>query len=302
LEKIKTVPQLLRNVVQNIHPESDTFLLYRDANGYQPITYKESFERIYSIASWFIAQGIEKGDRVALICDNSPEWVLFDQAIQNIGAVNLSIYPTLPEADVAYILNDSGAKMILCGNPFLFKKILTIYDECPQLNEVITVFDDNQKLQKVKEIQDKVYSFNEIIQTGKGLVAQHKAEIDSRYQSISTDDICTLIYTSGTTGTPKGVMLTHNNLVMNASSALEQIDITSNETFLSFLPLSHVFERTATYMICLMTGSKMAFAESLEALGKNMIEVKPSIMNVVPRLLEKIHDKAIKNPSSLNGL
>ncbi len=298
-----TIPQLLRHVATYIHSGDKTFMLRRGKTDYEPITYKETFEKIHAVSAWLYSLGIKKGDKIALLVENSPEWVIFDQGLQTLGIVNVSIYPTVPEHDVEYILNDSEAKIILVGNHFLFKKILKIHQNCPQLAKIVTVFDDYQKLYEGDDIREKVITLQEVYNTGKGKYADLKNAIEIEYNSIAPDDLASLIYTSGTTGTPKGVMLTHRNFVSNVTACLEQIPvITSDEIFLSFLPLSHVFERTATYMVCIKKGCTMAFAQSLEALGKNMMEVQPTIMSCVPRLLEKIHEKALKNGTSAGGL
>src|SRR5690606_40678539 len=122
----KTIPQLIRYVVQHIHPPTHPFLLYRGAKQYEPISYAEALEKSDAISSWLLDIGIRKGDRLGLLIDNSPEYVYFDQGLQQIGAVNVSVYPTLPERDTAYILNDSGVRTLLVGNPFLLRKVLKI--------------------------------------------------------------------------------------------------------------------------------------------------------------------------------
>ena len=146
-------------------------------------------------------------------------------------------------------------------------------------------------------------SLKNLIEEGEKTLDHYQKKIDSARESILPSDLTSLIYTSGTTGTPKGVMLTHSNFVQNVKVCLEQIPvINKDDLFLSFLPLSHVFERTATYHVCCAVGSKIAFAQSLELLAKNMAEVKPTIMSCVPRLLERIHDKAMKNGTSAGGI
>jgi long-chain acyl-CoA synthetase len=148
-----------------------------------------------------------------------------------------------------------------------------------------------------------VINFNEVIKQGLPLVSRYSTAINIAREAILPSDLSCLIYTSGTTGTPKGVMLMHSNFVQTVYAGLAQISIVDkNDTFLSFLPLSHVFERAATYYICMAGGCRIAFAQSLELLAKNMVEVKPTIMNCVPRLLERIHDKAMKNGSTAGGM
>ncbi len=298
-----TIPQLLRNVVKFVHPADRTFMSHKVKDKWEAITYKETLDKADAISSFFLSIGVKKGDRLALIIDNGPDYIYYDQALQQLGAINVSIYPTLSESDVAYILNDSGAKTILIGNHFLLKKVLKIAEECDALTYLIPAFDDYSKVVKNIENAKSILSINEVIERGNLVKEKYQTQIDEMREDVKPNDISSLIYTSGTTGTPKGVMLTHLNFVHNVKVSLQHIPyITPEETFLSFLPLSHVFERTATYHICITQGSQMAFAQSLELLGKNMMEVRPTVMSVVPRLLEKIHDRAMKNGTSAGGL
>ncbi|MDP3467244.1 MAG: long-chain fatty acid--CoA ligase [Daejeonella sp.] len=298
-----TIPELLRNVVGYVHDENTTFLMHKVDESWVEISYKQVLDSADAISAYFLEMGIIKGDRLALIIENSVDWVLYDQGVQQIGAVNVSIYPTLSESEIEYILNDSSAKTILAGNPFLFRKILKITNNCPELQRIIPVFDDYEKYLPERGLNAGVISFSSLIEEGKKALERQAKKIEEARGAISASDLTSLIYTSGTTGIPKGVMLTHSNFVQNVKVCLEQIPvINENDVFLSFLPLSHVFERTATYHVCCAVGSKIAFAQSLELLAKNMAEVKPTIMSCVPRLLERIHDKAMKNGTSAGGL
>lgn len=298
-----TIPQLLRNVVSYIHPADRVFMLEKTGEQYEGISYKDTLAKADALSAYFLSIGIQKGDRLGLMIENCPEYVYYDQALQQLGAINVSIYPTLSEHDVEYILNDSGCKTILVGNPFLLKKILKVAPNCPALSHIIPTFSDHQKLSVDFGGTAKICTLDDAIQEGNKKLEQYRKEIEDSRNGVKPDDLAALIYTSGTTGTPKGVMLSHHNFVHNVRVCLQHIPhITSEETFLSFLPLSHVFERTATYHICCAQGSKIAFAQSLELLAKNMMEVRPTVMNVVPRLLEKIHDKAMKNGTSAGGL
>jgi long-chain acyl-CoA synthetase len=298
-----TVPSLIRYLVKHIHPATQTFLSHKVGEDWVDITYAEALERIDAISGWLIDIGIKKGDRLALIIENGPDYIYYDQALQQIGGVNTSIYPTLTETEIEYILNDSGARTIICGNPFLFRKVLKVANNCPALERIIPAFDDFEKHLEKQKLNAGVIAFQEVIATGLTLVAQHQQAINSLREAILPSDLSCLIYTSGTTGIPKGVMLTHHNLVENVRVSLVQIPIIEKtDVFLSFLPLSHVFERTATYHVCLYSGAKIAFAQSLELLAKNMGEVKPNVMNCVPRLLERIHDRAMKNGTSAGGM
>ena len=303
ITKSTTVPNLLRNVVGYVHDENTTFLLHKVKENWVEISYKHVLDNADAISSYFLEMGISKGDRLALIIENSVDWIFYDQGLQQIGGVNVSIYPTLSETEIEYILNDSGAKTLLAGSPFLFRKVLKIANNCPNLQRIIPVFDDYQKYLPDSELNVGVISLKSLIEEGEKTLNHYQKKIEIAREAILPSDLTSLIYTSGTTGTPKGVMLTHSNFVQNVKVCLEQIPvINKDDLFLSFLPLSHVFERTATYHVCCAVGSKIAFAQSLELLAKNMAEVKPTVMSCVPRLLERIHDKAMKNGTSAGGL
>lgn len=302
ISELTTVPQLLRNVVQTIHSQDDTFLIRKIKENWEEISFKETLENADAISAYLLEIGITKGDRIAFIIENCPEYVYYDQGLQQIGAINTSIYPTLSEAEIEYILLDAGAKTILVGTPFLLKKVLKIANHCPEIIRIIPAFGDFEKITANTTINAGIIGLSDLIKEGNNVLPKYVDEINIRRSEVHSSDISGLIYTSGTTGTPKGVMLTHANFVENVKVCLQQIPVIgNNETFLSFLPLSHVFERTATYHVCCAMGCKIAFAQSLELLAKNMGEVKPTVMSCVPRLLEKIHDKAIKGGTAAGG-
>jgi long-chain acyl-CoA synthetase len=299
--EFSTVPSLLRNVVENIHKPEETFLIHKKNTEWEEISFGKTLEHADAVATFFLNKGIVKGDRMGLMIENSPEYVYYDQGIQQIGAINVSIYPTLSEHEVEYIINDSGIRAILIGNPFLYKKIIKIAGNCRQLQYIIPVFSEYQKIALPEDMRTEVIPFSELLDTP--VSDEKRTEITRLRTALRPSDISSLIYTSGTTGTPKGVMLSHYNFVENVRACLEQITvINETDTFLSFLPLSHVFERTATYHVCCAQGCKIAYAQSLELLAKNMGEIKPTVMSCVPRLLERIHDKAIKSGTAEGGL
>lgn len=302
INEFSTIPTLLRNVVKNIHKPDDTFLIHKQGAEWVEISYESTLKRADAVSAYFLEKGIKKGDRLGLMIENCPEYVYYDQGIQQIGAINVSIYPTLSEQEVAYIINDSGIKAILVGNNFLFRKVLKVAANCKELKYIIPTFKDFEKIVIPTGVQVQTIAFSDILALKHQITAAERAEIDECRKLVLPGDVSSLIYTSGTTGTPKGVMLTHHNFVKNVEVCLQQIPvIDQTETFLSFLPLSHVFERTATYHVCCAQGCKIAFAQSLELLAKNMGEVKPTVMSCVPRLLERIHDKAIKSGTAAGG-
>ena len=301
--EFSTVPSLLRNVVENIHPPQETFLINKKNTEWENISFKQTLDNADAVAAFFLEKAIVKGDRMGLMIENGPDYVYYDQGIQQIGAINVSIYPTLSEQEVEYIINDSGIKAILVGNPFLYKKVLKIAANCRALQYIIPAFAEFAKTPVPEGLEKLIISFEEVLTEGAKKSAQYQPLITERRNSVRPSDTSSLVYTSGTTGTPKGVMLSHNNFVENVRVCLEQIPvIEKTDLFLSFLPLSHVFERTATYHVCCAQGSRMAFAQSLELLAKNMGEIRPTVMSCVPRLLERIHDKAIKSGTADGGL
>ncbi|MFP5079872.1 AMP-dependent synthetase/ligase [Pedobacter sp. JCM 36344] len=300
--EFSTIPSLLRNVVENIHKPEDTFLIHKKGDNWEEISYISTLDAADAVSAFCLDHGITKGDRMGLMIENSPEYVYYDQGVQQIGAINVSIYPTLSEHEVEYIINDSGIKALLIGNTFLFKKVLKIANNCKNLLYIIPSFEEYTKVVLSPDLRAKVLYFEDILAKKGKLETGVVQQITNIRESLRPADTSALIYTSGTTGTPKGVMLSHNNFVRNVEVCLQQIPvIDKTETFLSFLPLSHVFERTATYHVCCAQGCKIAFAQSLELLAKNMGEVRPTVMSCVPRLLEKIHDKAIKSGTSAGG-
>jgi long-chain acyl-CoA synthetase len=301
--EFSTVPSLLRNVVENIHTPDHTFLKQKHGNDWIDTSFQTTLENADAVSAFFLRKGIKKGDRMGLIIENSPEYVYYDQGIQQIGAINVSIYPTLSEQEVEYIINDSGIKSILVGSPFLFKKILKIARNCRELRYVIPAFADLDKITVPADFQKEIIHFNTVLATAENITEAELKHIAETRQALRPTDLSSLIYTSGTTGTPKGVMLSHSNFVENVKVCLQQIPvIDKDDLFLSFLPLSHVFERTATYHVCCAQGCTIAYAQSLELLAKNMAEVKPTVMSCVPRLLERIHDKAIKSGTAAGGM
>src|SRR5277367_2493368 len=140
-----TIPSLIRNIVKNIHSDTQTFMTYKLSEVWEEISYRQALDKIDAISAWLLDIGIKKGDRLALIIENGPDYVYYDQALQQIGAINTSIYPTLSEAEIEYILNDSGARTILVGNPFLLRKVVKIANNCPDLLRIIPAFDDFEK-------------------------------------------------------------------------------------------------------------------------------------------------------------
>ncbi len=284
-----------RNAAYQIKTPSSLYLYEKKKDTFEALTYKQVIDQANAISSFLMDKGFEHQDKVALIIENCPEYIMFDQGLMQIGLVNVSIYPTLSESEIEYIINDSGSKAILVGTPFLLKKINKIKPNCPQLKHVITAFEPNTKA-------ENQLTWEACIDLGTQSYSNNKAQIETRLEQINRSDLACLLYTSGTTGKPKGAMLTHNNFITNVEMGVDLMPIVNKDfRFLSFLPLCHVYERTATYYLSTIMGTEIAFAQSLEALSGNIIEVKPNAILTVPRLLERIEERVRKNVTSKGG-
>ncbi|MFN6341820.1 MAG: AMP-dependent synthetase/ligase [Bacteroidota bacterium] len=295
-----TFPSLhyyLRNAANTIKTPTDIYLLEKKNNNpFSPITYAEVLDNANAVSAYLMHMGLAKQAKVALIIENCPEYIMFDQGLMQAGMVNVSIYPTLSEGEVQHIINDSGSEAILVGTPFLLKKVLKVKDACPTLRQVIIAYETETR-------PAGVITWNEMIEQGRGIYPGMKEAIEQRLQSVTRDDLSCLLYTSGTTGKPKGAMLTHNNFITNAEMAIDLCPIVNkNYRFLSFLPLCHVYERTATYYLSTYVGAQVAFAQSLEALSNNIIEARPHAITTVPRLLERIEERVRKNVTQKGGM
>ncbi|MGB0274545.1 MAG: AMP-dependent synthetase/ligase [Flavobacteriaceae bacterium] len=233
---------------------------------------------------------VAAGDKIAMISStNRTEWVLADFGMSQIGAINIPIYPTISSEDYAYILNHAEATYCFVSDKEVLEKVRAIESQCPNLKGVYS-FDKIKGCDHFESLLSK-----------KPTKAQTK-EIEARKTTIKSEDLATIIYTSGTTGKPKGVMLSHNNIVSNVIASQERLPLTYGEAkALSFLPLCHIYERMLLYLY-VYSGTRIYFAESLETIGDNLKEVKPIVMTAVPRLLEKLYDKIYARGAELSGI
>jgi len=261
---------------------SDTLNYKRDGR-WIPISSDEMLARVNRIAAGLYSLGVRPGDRVALLSDSRPEWTLTDAGCLFVGAVDVPIYPTLTPPQVRYILKDSGSRILIISNHRKFLEVKEILKECPAVEQV--VFFDGADVDASEGI-----TLAELEKRGQILEAEQPRLIDDLAHSTTPDQLATIIYTSGTTGEPKGVMLTHSNLVSNLIDGAGNLSFDENDVALSVLPLSHIFERQAMYMY-LYQGMAVYYAESLETIGPNLREVRPTILVGVPRIFEKIYDR-----------
>jgi long-chain acyl-CoA synthetase len=238
--------------------------------------------------------GIQPGDRVAILSENRPEWAMADYAALCAGAWTVPIYPTLPPHQVAPLMNDSGAKAVFVSSLEQLGKILTIRPQCPSIEYVITI-------EASAPAEPGFLSFYAVVDKGRPMLDMSPGAFEQRAARVAADDVATIIYTSGTTGEPKGAMLTHGNFVSNVVAACQVVPINKAGVALSFLPLSHVFERMLDYAY-LHKHSSIAYAESIDKLKDNFLEVNPSCFGAVPRVYEKVQARILAKVEASGGL
>jgi long-chain acyl-CoA synthetase len=242
------------------------------------------------LSAKLLSMGVGAGDKIAMISStNRTEWVLADHAMTQIGAINVPIYPTISPDDYAYIMNHAEVKFCFVSDIEVLDKVREIQSNCPSIENVFS-FDTIEGCEAFETLLSEQPTKAQL------------QEIEARKDAISEADLATIIYTSGTTGRPKGVMLSHQNIVSNVIASEKRLPLTyGNAKALSFLPMCHIYERMLLYLY-IYSGTQIYFAESLETIGDNLKEIQPSVMTAVPRLLEKLYDKIYAKGADLSGI
>jgi long-chain acyl-CoA synthetase len=281
--KPETLVELLKHSVE-AEPDKEV-LRYKQDKVWVGITARKLLERVRNVALGLHRLGIRKGDRIAILAESGPLWSITDFAVLSNGAVNIPIYPTQPLHQVEYILREAEPKLLFVSTARQMKRVDSVLKKFPDLRIV--------PLQPLADGENLI-PFNSIEEDGAGLAAEQP----DLYEVISSDvlptDLASIIYTSGTTGEPKGAMLTHSNITFNALSAGSFLEIESGGVMLSFLPLSHIFERMVLYL-CFNRGVQINYATGIETVASDIHDVHPTLMSTVPRLLEKIYGRIQKN-------
>lgn len=270
----------------NTHPTENMFVTKTDGK-WLGVSTQGFLDEVMAVSRGLIAQGIQAGDRVGIVSSTRYEWNVMDIGIQQVGAIVVPFYPNISVNDYRYIFNDAGIKLCVVGDADLYAKISGIKSEIPSLNQLY-VMDQVPELPHWSELKNSGST-------------DADTEIKSRMDAVKNGDMATIIYTSGTTGNPKGVMLSHNNLLSNAMACREPIPADENSRVLSFLPVCHVYERMLHYLYMYL-GCSIHFAESMETIGDNIREVKPHVFTAVPRLIEKVFDKIMAKGDDLTGI
>src|SRR5271170_3673136 len=274
---LHTLNDILSAVCEN---RRDRVMLQKRALGWAPISSSEIYRGVVGVARALESWGIGKGDRVAILSENRPEWTITDFAVLSLGAVTVPVYSTQTAEQTAFLLNDSGARVIAVSTKHQLEKVLTIQRHTPV--ERIMLMDAVETAHAVQ--------MQELMLRG---LADFDPEFDARSRAVAPDDLATIIYTSGTTGTPKGAMLTHGNMASNIASSMEGFGFgAKEEVSVSFLPLSHVTARHVDFAL-LYRGVVLAYCPDLGQLAQVLTEVQPNIFIAVPRVYEKIRQQVI---------
>jgi long-chain acyl-CoA synthetase len=284
---VKTLTELFLKAASYNKPDC---LLSKIGGNFQPISTAELVDRVRRLSKALVDLGVAPGDRVALMSENGPHWPTVDFAALCAGAVLVPIYPTLLPDQASYIAANCGAKVVIAETPAHLEGLLAHAAELPAVKQFVLI--------KGESSDPKVLSLDTLIASGAGVDVD---EFERRARAVKPEDLATFIYTSGTTGTPKGVMLTHGNIASNVVSGLSVLNLDARFTALSFLPLSHSFERLVDYCYFL-TGCSIAYAESVAAVAQNLQEVKPHVFVSVPRVYEKLLGRIQENVASASPI
>jgi long-chain acyl-CoA synthetase len=275
----RTLSDLIIENYEKITDEHEIFYTKKDDN-YISFSKRELFSQVDSLINAFGSLGIKKDDKVAIISENRTEWVVTDLACIFTGVVSVPIYTSLSTDQINYILENSESKVCFVSNEFLYEKVLQVKNNLPSLEKII-IYNESEKYFKD--------GYSKLLEAfGSGNI-DHFNKLRSLSASINEEDLLTIIYTSGTTGVPKGVMLTHKNIHSNITDCKKVLPIDGSDIFLSYLPYSHIYERTAGYYVAFISGSKIYYAQSIDTIATQMKEAKPTFVMTVPRLLDKIY-------------
>lgn len=286
-----TTPKTLLELFRRAAARDKSDQLNHQVDGkWRPVSTRELAERVRTVAMGLHAIGVKPGSHVGLLSENRVEWTITDLAVLHCGAADVPIYSTQAPKQVAYILNDAGVEALFLSNQAQYDRVSEALNSCPKLRVIIS-FDP--VLLPSGAPSRRVMSFEDFLNWGRAADEAEPQLFETLGAGVTPDTLATLIYTSGTTGDPKGVMLTHRNLTINATTNLALAQVKADEVALSFLPFSHILERNTIYMY-LLAGVSIYYAESVDSVGRDLLTARPHFMTSVPRLFEKIQARAIE--------
>jgi len=288
---VDTISQLFLNTVKS-YPKDD-FMLYKKDGKYTPISTNEYFEWVKYFSLALSELGMEPGDKLIILAENGPKWVMADLANICLGGVSVPIYTSLMPEQIKYIIDNSDAKIVVVSDLDLWEKVDSIRGQLTKVKHYITFMDEAPA--------ENIFTFDDILKKGMEAEKEDPGIFEKRSEERKPENVASIIYTSGTTGVPKGVQLTHGNFISNVKACSTILDFDYKDTVLSFLPLSHVLERMVTFTY-IYKGCTVAYAESVETVGENLLEIRPHIMVSVPRVFEKIYSRVIDNVLASSSL
>ncbi|MGC8762090.1 MAG: AMP-dependent synthetase/ligase [Acidobacteriota bacterium] len=292
MAEIKTLCDLYFHTIENLaRPDH---LLRKRKGLWEVVSTQEIAETVEAFSCGLMALGVKPGDKVVLISEDRPKWLLTDYAVLTAGAADVPIYPTLNAQETAYIANNSDAEVAVVSNEDQANKLLSQRENLKRLKSIV-VFDPPT------DGHPDLLTWDQVIAWGKDYAAKNPGIHRKVASQVKPEDLATLIYTSGTTGVPKGVMLTHSNFVENCRAGMEYLEIDATDRALVFLPLSHSLERMIDYCY-FWQGLSIAYAESIEKVADNLGEVKPTCMAAVPRLYEKVYARLMEQAAQSSAL
>ena len=283
IERARTLDGLFHQRVRR-SPERTAYTWYeRGVNDWRSISWRETADQVARWRDALAGEGLDAGDRVAVLLRNCPEWVMFDQAALSLGLVTVPLYTDDRADNAAYILQDAAVKLLLIQDASRWRRLAAVIGAAPWPQRIV-IADSGDAASLAAGADPRV------VVAGDWLPASGR---DRQQRDGDPDELATIVYTSGTTGRPKGVMLSHRNILANAHGSIKVLDVYQQDVFLSFLPLSHTLERTASYYLPIMTGSTVAYARSVAQLGDDMQRIRPTVIIAVPRLFERLYQRLI---------
>jgi long-chain acyl-CoA synthetase len=287
---VETLSELFLNTIKS-YPKDD-LLLSKKEGKYLPISTEEFANRVKYFSLGLKDLGLEAGDKVIILSENRPKWVISDFANLCLGGITVPIYTTLVPEQIRYIIDDSDAKIVICSNQELWQKVEAVKNDLTKVTRYITF---------ESEVREGIITFDQVLEKGKKMDRENPGLFAKMTAAIKPDDDATIIYTSGTTGVPKGVILTHGNFVSNVKSCAPLLPFSDKDTAMSLLPLSHSFERMVTFTF-LYKGCSIGYAEGFDTVAQNLQEIRPHVMAVAPRVLEKFYSRVIDNVLASSAL
>lgn len=284
-EESLTLVQLFLKQVSRYGARKALYFKNCPGGEYQSLSWEEWGEKVRQTALGLHTLGVERGDHVGILSENRPEWTFADWGVLSLGALDVPIYPTSTPQDIIYIIQNAGIKILFVSNLIQLEKVMPWLRECPSLQKLIC-FD-------LCDCPPECLTMEALLARGKDVASKNQGVYDDWVKQGKPEDLATLIYTSGTTGPPKGVMLTHHNFMSNYLGSKQHIPLDEKDVALSFLPLSHVFERLAGYYYMAFHGATIAYAESMLTVPEDIVKVRPTVAAAVPRFYEKIYAKVL---------